>query len=136
MATTTLDERLLSELDHVRLSALVRRTPAAADSPLERLLDGASTVLPQDVPPDVVTMHAQVQVTDPGTGDRSLLTLAYPPEADPATGRVSVLSPVGAALLGLRVGETAAWTTPDGRHHAARVEAIPYQPEASGDYTA
>jgi regulator of nucleoside diphosphate kinase len=135
MATTPLDERLLSELDHVRLSALVRRNPAAADGPLERLLDGASTVLPHDVPPDIVTMHSQVQVADPTTGARSVLTLAYPTEADPATGRVSVLSPVGAALLGLRVGETAAWATPDGRHHAAQVEAIPYQPEASGDHT-
>ncbi|KQV99571.1 GreA/GreB family elongation factor [Rhizobacter sp. Root1221] len=135
MATTTLDERLLSELDHVRLSALVRRNPTAADGPLERLLDGASTVPPCDVPPDIVTMHSQVQVADPTTGERSLLILAYPTEADPATGRVSVLSPVGVALLGLRVGETASWTTPDGRHHGARVEAIPYQPEASGDHT-
>jgi regulator of nucleoside diphosphate kinase len=134
--TTPLDERTLSELDHVRLTALVRRTPAAAGGPLERLLDGASTVLPRDVPPDIITMHSQVRVADATTGECTVLTLCYPDEADPATGRVSVLSPVGAALLGRRTGEMAAWTTPDGREHAAHVEAILYQPAANGDYTA
>ena len=136
MTTIPLDERTLSELDHVRLTALVRRTPAAAGGPLERLLDGASTVLPRDVPPDIVTMHSQARVEDAITGERSVMTLCYPDEADAATGRVSVLSPVGAALLGRRAGETAAWTAPDGRDHAVHVQAILYQPEASGDYTA
>jgi len=136
MTTIPLDERTLSELDHVRLTALVRRTPSAVGGPLERLLDGASTVLPHDVPPDIVTMHSQVRVVDTATGECTVVTLCYPDEADPATGRVSVLSPVGAALLGRRIGETAAWETPDGRDHAAHVEAILYQPEASGDHTA
>ena len=132
----SLDERMLSELDHVRLSALVRRTPAASGSPLDRLLEGASTLPPREVPGDVVTVHSQVRVTEPATGERSELILCYPTEADPVSGRVSVLTPVGAALLGRRVGETATWSTPDGRDHAALIEALPYQPEAAGDYTA
>ena len=46
-----------------------------------------------------------------------------------------MLSPVGRALLGLRVGETTQWSTPDGRSHAAEIVALLFQPEASGDYT-
>jgi regulator of nucleoside diphosphate kinase len=130
-----LDERTLSELDHVRLSTLMRRTPAAAGGLLERLLDGASTVLPEDVPADLVTMHSRLRLVDPATGERSELTLAYPAEADPASHQLSVLSPVGTALLGCRVGDTASWATPDGQAHACVVEAILYQPEAAGDYT-
>ena len=55
-------------------------------------------------------------------------------DADPAQGRISVLSPVGTSLLGLEEGETAEWLTPDGRRHALRLVRILYQPEASGDY--
>ena len=129
------DERTLSELDHVRLAALARRTPAAAAT-LEPLLDSAPTVAPQDVPADLVTMHTRVELVDPDSGERQTLTLCYPAEADAAQGAVSELSPVGTALLGRSVGAVAHWTTPDGRDHAARIVALAYQPEADGDYTA
>jgi len=124
------DERTLSELDHVRLTALARRTPAAAAT-LEPLLDSAPTVPPAEVPPDLVTMHSRVALNDGST-----LTLSYPDEADAAHGAVSVLSPIGTALLGRRVGAFARWATPDGREHAAQITGLPYQPEASGDFTA
>lgn len=130
------DERLLSELDHVRLTHLVRRTPAAAGGPLDQLLDGAHTVMPREVPADLVTMNSRVQVADEKTGAPSVLTLSYPDEADAASGHVSVLSPLGAALLGRRVGATVSWSAPDGRGHGLVVSALEYQPELSGDYTA
>lgn len=129
------DERTLSELDHVRLSALLRRVPAAADR-LEPLLDAASTLPPREVPPDLVTMHSRIELVDADAGTRSTITLCYPDEADAAQGAVSVLSPVGSALLGRSAGALARWRTPDGRDHAAQIVSLPYQPEAHGDFAA
>lgn len=135
----TLAERTLTELDHVRLLNLLRRdTRGDAFAPARRTIDEvleASALVPsREVAPDVVTMHSQVLLQDPQTGQRSTLTLCYPAQADPAVGQVSVLSPVGSALLGLRVGSVARWTTPAGESKAAEVVAVLFQPESSGDY--
>ncbi len=124
--------RLMSELDHARILRLLpqRGVPES----LSELLQGAELLAPRELPPQVVTMHSHLLVEDPTSGIRQELTLSYPIDADPAQGRVSVLSPVGTSLLGLEEGETATWLTPDGRRHALRLVRILYQPEASGDY--
>ena len=125
--------RLLSELDHVRIRRLLptRQVPA----PLAELLNDADLVPPQAVPPDVATMYSRLLLLDLASGEPLELTLCYPLDADLARGLVSVLSPAGTSLLGLPVGDEAQWQTPDGRWHAARLEALLYQPEASGNYT-
>lgn len=129
-------ERTLTELDHVRITRLIERTGAhAAASAVEAVLDLAELVSSHSVPGDVVTMCSRVRVADAQGGAERELTLCYPHEADAATGCVSVLSPVGAALLGLRVGETARWCTPDGREAALELRQILYQPEANGEFT-
>lgn len=138
METSSL-ERTLTELDHVRLTNLLRRAQAGgsgatAGRALEALLDGCAVVPSRQAPPDVVTMYAQVLLQDLQTGQRSTLAPCYPPDADPAAGRVSVLSPLGAGLLGLKAGDVAHWATPGGEQRAARILAIVFQPEASGDY--
>ena len=139
MQTLILDERTLSELDHVRLARLTRHDAAVAtgaeSARLEALLDDAEVVSPRAIPPDVVTMCSQVLLADIDSGRRSTVTLCYPSDADPAIGFVSVLSPIGAALLGVRVGTIARWRTPTGQEAAAEVVALLSQPEASGDYT-
>lgn len=124
--------RLLSELDHARILRLLpqRGVPES----LRELLAGAELLAPRDLPAQVVTMHSHLLVEDPASGARQELTLSYPIDADPARGRLSVLSPAGTSLLGLEEGETAIWCTPDGRQHALRLVRILYQPEASGDY--
>ncbi len=127
-------ERTLTELDHVRLTRLLQRQPAEP-AVIGELLDVAQVVPSRAVGPDVVTMYSQVLLHDAADGTPSKITLCYPADAEPAAGFVSVLSPVGQALLGLRCGELARWITPDGRTHAARIEALLFQPEASGDYT-
>lgn len=127
-------ERTLTELDHVRLTRLLQRQ-AAHPAPIGELLDLAHVVPSRAVEPDVVTMYSQVQLHDPHSDARSTLTLCYPDDAEPAAGFVSVLSPVGRALLGLRVGEVARWCTPDGGTQSAEIVALLFQPEASGDYT-
>lgn len=139
----TLVERTLTELDHVRLSNLLRRARRGdASAPhwrtIEDVLDVASLVPSREVAPDVVTMHAQVLLQDLQTGQRSTLSLCYPEQADPAAQRVSVLSPIGSALLGLRVGQVARWSGPSGTsggEKAAEIVAVLFQPESSGDYT-
>lgn len=92
-------------------------------------------VVPQtEIPPDVVTMNSRVKVCDAATGQTRELTLAYPKDANPDTGRVSVFAPIGSALLGLRVGQTIEWPLPGGRTKRLTVTEICYQPESAGDY--
>ena len=132
-------ERTLTELDHVRLLNLVRRdrrsdgssTPRPA---IEHVLDACAIVPSRQAPPDVVTMNSQLVMRDLASGQRSTLTLCYPADAQPTSGFVSVLSPVGASLLGLTTGSVARWSTPAGEERAAEILAILFQPEASGDY--
>lgn len=132
-------ERTLTELDHVRLLNLLRRDARGdgSASPLraiEDVLDSSALVPSREVAPDVVTMYSQVVLQDPQSRLRSTLTLCYPADAEPTSGFVSVLSPVGSALLGLRVGSVARWSTPGGDEKAAEILAILFQPESSGDY--
>ena len=125
-------DRVVTELDFVRLHKLgAHRMPAG----LPDALDLAEQVSSPEVPPDVVTMYSQIEILEAGESRPRKLTLCYPDDAEPAQGFVSVLSPVGASLLGLRVGARAHWRTPQGEPRSARVKAILFQPEASGDYT-
>ena len=132
-------ERTLTELDHVRLLNLVRRDSRVGGSlarrpAIEDLLEASAIVPSLKVRPDVVTMYSQVLLQDSSTGRRNKLTLCYPEDAEPAMGFVSVLSPVGSALLGLRAGDVARWDTPSGDEMAGEILAILFQPESSGDY--
>lgn len=132
-------ERTLTELDHVRLLNLLRRDTRGEGSPqqaraIEEFMDASSLVPSREVAPDVVTMNSRVLLQDTQNGQRNTLTLCYPADAEPAVGFVSVLSPVGSALLGLRVGSVARWATPAGDEKAAEILAILFQPESSGDY--
>lgn len=132
-ATPIHGERTLTDLDHVRLSKLQGRQSHPA---LDDLLDATDVVSPQEVPSDVVTMRSRLVIADAQTGQHQTITLCYPADADAASGQVSVLSPVGLALIGMRVGATARWRTPGGEEGAAQVVDIVYQPESNGDYTA
>lgn len=131
-------ERVLTELDHVRLATLSRRASGTrlANSPgIDALLDDARVVPPRKVAPDIVTMSSRVLLRHLDDGIERKLTLCYPQDADPLAGRVSVLSPLGLSLLGQPVGAIVRWACPDGSTRSAEVDAIVFQPEASGDYT-
>lgn len=131
-------ERTLTALDHARLLNLLRRDAPGAESPapmraFHDMLDAVTLTPSRKVAPDVVAMHTQVLLQHARTGQRTRLTLCYPADAEPAAGFVSVPSPVGSALLGLRVGSTAHSNTPAGDQKAAEILAIPFQSESSGD---
>ncbi|MDO8904984.1 GreA/GreB family elongation factor [Hydrogenophaga sp.] len=124
-------ERLLTELDFARLNQIDSGDPPSA---LEQVLAATDLVASRAVPADVLTMYSQVVLEDPASLRQQTFTLCYPADAEPAEGFISVLSPLGAALIGLRVGDVARWTTPDGKLREAQVLGLLFQPEASGDY--
>jgi regulator of nucleoside diphosphate kinase len=116
---------LVGERDHSRLLSLLARVDPKGESLLYDELDEATVTRDADLPPDVVTMESTVTFRDTDSGEESTVTLVYPPDADTARHRVSVLAPVGAALIGLRVGETIAWPVPSGRdRHLEVVEVV------------
>ena len=107
---------IVSRLDCDRLDALLDALPSAGPDThrLREELDRADIVEPDQVPPDVITMNSVIRFVDEDSGVEREIALVYPREADIARGRVSVLSPVGMALLGLRIGQTIEWPTPAG----------------------
>lgn len=127
----------LSSVDFDRLDRLLdqpdyRNFPGVAA--LRAELARAEIVEPDQMPGDVVTMNSTVRVADGTTGEEHELTLVYPRAVDAGPGRVSILAPVGSAMLGLRVGDSIEWQVPQGRLLDVRILDIHYQPEASGEF--
>jgi regulator of nucleoside diphosphate kinase len=124
----------LTSQDLDRLERLVQistKTPNVVA--LEEEIETAEIVERSEIPADVVTMNSRIRFVDEESGDETEVTLVYPSEADASAGRVSVLAPVGMALLGLSVGQSIEWPMPTGQSRRLRVVAVPYQPEAAGD---
>ena len=88
---------------------------------------------PHTTPKDVITMRSRVRLRDEAREKPLECTLVYPAENEPEEGKISVLAPLGAAMLGYRVGDTFEVTLPKGPTEY-RVEEILYQPESAGDY--
>lgn len=122
----TISSRDLARLEAMLDSPALSRHPAAIA--LSGELARANVLPPEQIPEGVVTMHSRVDCEDELNGERHSLTLVYPHEADVERGRVSVLAPVGSALLGLSVGQSIDWQAPGGRPLRLRVSAIHYQP--------
>lgn len=120
--------------DARRLEALLQEA-SSRDAPmaalLEQELSRATLVEAQDVGPDVVTMHSRVLCKDERSAQLHEVELVYPHEADVDQGRISILAPVGTALLGLAVGDGIEWPVPGGGTTRVHVMAVTYQPEAS-----
>lgn len=124
----------VSRIDLERIEALLERLPAAEATRLQALraeLDRADVVEPAEMPPHIVTMNSTVTFEDEENGEKLTLTLVYPSGAG-AAGTVSILAPVGSALLGLARGQQIDWPMPDGRKRRLKVLEIAYQPEAAG----
>ncbi|HZP89075.1 MAG TPA: nucleoside diphosphate kinase regulator [Burkholderiales bacterium] len=115
----------LTEPDFVRLMAL------QADAPLWAELERAMVVAPDAIPSNVITMNSHVRYRDEHADVSRQIQIVYPEEADFEQGKVSVLAPVGAALLGLQVGQVIDWNFPGGETRRLRVEEVIYQPETA-----
>ncbi len=122
---------IVTNVDLQHLMPVLEQNDTPASDALDAELRRAQVVDEAAVPPDVVTMNTEVVYED-DTGARRTVRVVYPREADSARGRISVLAPIGSALLGLRVGQSIEWVLPRGRRRLRVVE-IRYQPESSGD---
>ena len=100
---------------------------------LEAELDRAEIVLPVDVPVDVVTMNSEVAVRDMDSNEEMTFAVVFPSDADVSRQRISILAPIGTAVLGYRVGDTIDWKVP-GRTRRLKIERVLFQPEAAGQF--
>jgi regulator of nucleoside diphosphate kinase len=126
----------VSSLDLARLEQMMaepkyQKLPGLAD--LQRELDRATVLEPTEIPPGLVTMNSTVRFVEDSTLSEYELTLVYPNEGG-AAGAISILVPVGSALLGLSVGQTIDWQVPGGREITLRILDVLRQPEAMGKY--
>jgi regulator of nucleoside diphosphate kinase len=115
---------MLTEADFANLSLL------GPHAPLQRVLEHAVVVSSDAIPPQVVTMNSQVILIDETTGERRLVCVVYPVDADPTAGRISVLDELGTALLGASPGDTIECDFSGGANRL-RVEEVVDQPEHS-----
>jgi regulator of nucleoside diphosphate kinase len=134
--TTTI---YITELDYNRLNGLIDRTRDRNGTDREYLnkleaeLDRAEIVDPENIPSDVITMRSTVRLKDLVSGESATYSLVFPTEANFADGKISVLAPIGTAILGYREGDTIEWPVPSGLRKL-KVEEILYQPESAGDH--
>ncbi|MFP2959997.1 nucleoside diphosphate kinase regulator [Myxococcus sp. 1LA] len=129
---------IVTETDLERLRQVVDHNGGGRTAEFAEMLDAeltrARVVASEAVPPTVVTMNSKVVFEDEQTGEQREVTLVYPRDASSDNGRISVLAPIGSALIGLSVGQSITWPLPGGRSKRLRIVAVPYQPEASGHY--
>jgi len=120
-------QQLLEEASHTNFRG--REDLADLNAELAR----AKIVAPETVSHNVITMNSTVVLLDLETGDEETYTLVFPETADIAAGRISVLAPIGTAMLGYEVGDTFEWAVPAGTRRL-QIKEIIYQPEAAGDF--
>ncbi len=128
---TSFDKTRLEELISVAGDFGERRRGDLED--LYQELQRATTVDATKIPANVVTMHSKVLLRDATGAKEMTYTLVFPNEANIDTGAISVLAPVGTAILGYREGDVVEWEVPAGRR-SFKIEKILYQPESAGDY--
>ena len=123
-------DRLTELIDGLRLSP--KANQANLDL-LEKELYRAVLVDPPNIPRDVITMNSKVIITDTESGEKTTYTLVFPSAANISENKLSIMAPLGMALLGYRTGDIIEWPVPSGVRKL-KVDKIIYQPEASGDY--
>jgi regulator of nucleoside diphosphate kinase len=132
-------EICITENDRKRLTELIRVAHDFGDrirhdlKGLEEELSKAKVVASQDIPPDVVTMNSKVVLVDVDTHEEMNFRLVFPQDADVDMGFISVLAPIGTAILGYAKGDIVEWPVPSGVRRL-QIKDILYQPEAAGDF--
>lgn len=129
----------ITEYDKERLEKILPATPDSTNRNRQDLrnlakeLARAKIVPPERIPPDVVTMNSRVVLRDLNSDETMTYTLVFPKDADIDAGAISILAPVGTAIIGYAVGDVIEWPVPGGTRRI-RIEQILYQPEAAGDF--
>ena len=130
----------ITRSDLERLTKLIELAQEHGDDPnrhyldsLEEELNRAEIVDQKSIPPDVITMRSTARLKDLSSGEKLTYSLMFPSEANYDQGKISVLAPVGTAMLGYRRGDVIEWKVPSGIRKL-KVEEVLYQPESNGDY--
>jgi regulator of nucleoside diphosphate kinase len=127
---------IISAADHEALSCAITAAGKLSErgraelSSLAGELNRAKIVAPREIPPDVITMNSRAELEDLDTEERMEFTLVFPSDANIEEGRISILAPLGTAMLGYRVGDEFEWVVPYGQRRL-RVTAVQFQPEAA-----
>ena len=124
----------LARLEELLMTAGNRRERSDLDE-LAAEISRATVVEASQIPPSVVTMHSQVKLKDLDTQEQMIFTLVFPDEANIDAGKISVISPIGTAILGYAAGAEIAWQVPAGKRRI-KIEEVLFQPEAAGDHGA
>ena len=125
--------------DKKRLKQLIRDARAFGSEheiyleKLEGELNRGKVVKSKEIPKDVITMNSKVRLKDLATREEMIYSLVFPDSADPDQNKISILAPIGTALLGYKVGDVIEWKVPAGLRKLKVLEVL-YQPEAAGDY--
>lgn len=125
------DSLILTQDDFQKLSSLVSTTQSEIAELLEEELGRASIVSNDKLPQDVVSMNSTISFQDLDTNKDSIVTLVYPHEANIDENKISILAPIGSALIGLKVGQTINWPVPNGKEKRLKVISVLYQPDAN-----
>jgi len=128
---TAYDKKRLEQMISNHLQAYNPELKYLTD--LQGELNRAEVVLSEAIPNDMVTMNSKVTVKDMETGESFTYTLVFPAAANISQDKISVLSPVGTALIGYQAGDVVEWDVPEGIRKLKIMEIV-YQPEAAGDY--
>ena len=129
----------VTEPDYQRLTGLIEITRDRNGVDIEYLntleaeLDRAEIVDPKRIPANVITMRSKVRLKDLVNGETKIYSLVFPTEANFSEGKISVLAPIGTAILGYKSGDSIEWPVPSGMRKF-KVDEILYQPEAAGEY--
>lgn len=132
----TRPDLVISSVDADRLEKLLEALPAGAPgkAELEAELSRAHIVDPREIPPQVVTMNSTVKFRVQSSDEEFRMTLVYPKNLDHAGDKISILAPVGSALLGMSEGDEIEWPKPGGGSLRVRIEEVLRQPERAGEY--
>lgn len=127
---------ILSSIDYDRLDGLLAKVKELSPVHEQLLLEmeRATLLEPEQIPADVVTMHSRVRFKLKSSGKEFEKTLCYPQELATSTDAISVFAPVGAALLGLAVGQHIDWPMPGGQMDQVEIIELIDQPERKGEY--
>lgn len=127
----------VSSTDLQRIEKLLDQLPANAFPgriALEDELNRADVLDPHNIPPNVVTMNSVVRFRVSSSQEEFCLTLVYPKDMDSSESKISILAPVGSALLGLAEGDEIEWPNPGGQMLRVQIVEIVHQPERAGEY--
>lgn len=129
----------VSKFDKERLENLLYRAIENGHENKEALkalgteLKNAKIVNPKNIPANIVTMNTKLILKDVKTSKETTYTLVFPDDTDKESGTISILAPIGTAILGYAEGDIIEWPVPSGIRKI-QIEKILYQPEAAGDF--